>query len=621
MATVAAPPAPGPYTALAVSGSTVWVGGPGFVADSANGGASWTTDGLAGTGASDITFSDSTHGWLYGTMIGSCVSPSPCENVLLATTNGGRSWLPRATFKHDSLSAIQFVSPTTGYAERSPEAPCKQPTGCARLVRTTDGGRTWLPVPAPTPAGSGLHFADANHGWMVGARCAGSTPCRIGIYVTADGGAAWTEQLATNVPVDQGGGTLAFAGPAHGWALIDDTAYCSMGGCWGALYRTTNGGRTWSKLQPVDRWHMTAIDTPPGFPGQPAFTSAQAGWIPIEAGAGPGVGGVAWTVDGGRTWTRAGQRRLWDIHAVATSDGSTVWAIGDRHGDEPTTSYLIRSTDGGGTWAQVLPALSPLTTVDFIDAAHGYGIGLPSDPGAVLATADGGHAWRLVGRITGGAPTTASFVGRRGWVGDASGRILRSADGGHTWIPLPPAPDPVVDLRFFSATHGVRITSHLAAGVQTAEIAATTNGGETWSATHTVPAGAQLAAAAFADPMHGLLVTLQTGSGYLLRRTTDGGATWRQVARLPLQGYAQRSAFLLSPSVGWVGDGSRILATTDGGARWTARALGSYTPQALDFISPRTGWMVDTAGTLLATTDGGATWRATVDQPPTIQTH
>ncbi|HVB10427.1 MAG TPA: YCF48-related protein [Bacillota bacterium] len=270
-----------------------------------------------------------------------------------------------------------------------------------------------------------------------------------------------------------------------------------MGGCWGELYGTQDGGQHWTLLQSTNHWQMNAIDMAPGFPGQPLFASASAGWVPIDAGAGPGVGGVAWTVDGGRSWTRVGYDKLWDIHVLATADGRTVWALGDRHGDEPTTSYLIRSRDGGRTWSQVLPALSPAGALAFTDATHGYGAGLSSDPSAVLATSDGGATWSEVGRIPAVIASALSFVGTNGWAGDSAGHLLHTTNGGQAWTALPSAADGVVYLRFFDPTHGVRMTRHLAAGVQTLDVATTADGVRQWTPPQTVRAGTDFAAAAF----------------------------------------------------------------------------------------------------------------------------
>ncbi|HVB08955.1 MAG TPA: hypothetical protein VNM16_01145, partial [Bacillota bacterium] len=133
-ATVSGAQEPPAYTALAVSPAAIWVAGPGFLDSSSDGGASWQSQPVSGVTASEMTFVDATHGWLYGTMIDSCKTSSSCTYTLLATTDGGRSWQPRMTMSTDQLSNIEFVDPATGFAVRRPQKPC---SSCAVLVRTT----------------------------------------------------------------------------------------------------------------------------------------------------------------------------------------------------------------------------------------------------------------------------------------------------------------------------------------------------------------------------------------------------------------------------------------------------------------------------------------------------
>ncbi len=73
---------------------------------------------------------------------------------------------------------------------------------------------------------------------------------------------------------------------------------------------------------------------------------------------------------------------------------------------------------------------------------------------------------------------------------------------------------------------------------------------------------------------------------------------------------------LLSPQVGWVLQGWRLLSTQDGGASWreiTPQSGEAGIPLAADFLDPQRGWLIRSVrdGTwleLLRTSDGGLAW-------------
>ncbi len=96
----------------------------------------------------------------------------------------------------EPLSAT-FVTPDIGYVLGV--VPCTG-GGCPLLASTTDGGSTWVSLGDPDPAGTvaldlgsplgvhlGLRFADQEHGWIYG--YVGSSPV---LWWTSDGGTTWS---------------------------------------------------------------------------------------------------------------------------------------------------------------------------------------------------------------------------------------------------------------------------------------------------------------------------------------------------------------------------------------------------------------------------------------------
>lgn len=91
------------------------------------------------------------------------------DGLLLKTTNGGQSWqpLPQITFMNsfNDVIDLNFVSANVGYAIISHY---EDPTYRGDLYKTTDGGLTWNPVDAGTIAAYCSHFFSEDDGFITG---------------------------------------------------------------------------------------------------------------------------------------------------------------------------------------------------------------------------------------------------------------------------------------------------------------------------------------------------------------------------------------------------------------------------------------------------------------------
>ena len=169
-----------------------------------------------------LYFADDTTGWFTA-----CVASAPqgCfSRQLYETTDGGGTWRPAPSSSAASgPGAILLANPRVYF--RTPQEAWVPPSrGIDKPMRTTDGGRTWTPVPIPNTGAqvTAIHFADALNGWMVGDH---------GLMLrTRDGGSTWeiqesgTERTLTSV-----------------FALDANTVYA--GGWNGAVLFTRTGGR------------------------------------------------------------------------------------------------------------------------------------------------------------------------------------------------------------------------------------------------------------------------------------------------------------------------------------------------------------------------------------------
>ena len=307
------------------------------------------------------------------------------------------------------------------------------------------------------------------------------------------------------------------------------------------------------------------------------------------------------------------------FRGVSAVDAQTAWVSGSR-------GTILRTTDGGATWAAVAPAGTTaldFRDVDAIDRTTAYALSIGNgEASRIFKTTDGGASWTT--QFTNQDPDAffdamAFWDGQRGlaFSDSAAGRlhILRTTDGGAQWTRVDPASlPPALENEGAFAASGTNIatwgTSHAWIGTGAAaraRVLRTTDGGRTWAVTDSpLRAGSTsgIYSIAFRDALHGIIV----GGDYSkegeaienVAVTSDGGATWRLVTGLGgfrsvvthLPGGKGRSWLALGPSGADRSD--------DDGATWTPvelplRGLHTYS-LARDGV---TGWAAGGRGQIL----------------------
>jgi photosystem II stability/assembly factor-like uncharacterized protein len=156
------------------------------------------------------------------------------------------------------------------------------------------------------------------------------------------------------------------------------------------------------------------------------FVSAETGWAVV------GADRILGTRDGGRHWAT-------EYRTAASAGLSSVDFVDAAHGWVAGASVILATANGGRTW-RALPEPCPvLSMVHFVSPVAGFAVsgagaaGGAADGGGLLATSDGGRHWR---RLSAPADAqSACFSGPRvGWLG-AAGGIYGTRDGGRTWTP------------------------------------------------------------------------------------------------------------------------------------------------------------------------------------------
>ena len=199
-----------------------------------------------------------------------------------------------------------------------------------------------------------------------------------------------------------------------GWA-------CGYGG----VFRTGDGGLTWTRMKPKGGWYHMAMPGPEEI------------WL-LE-GQHPGGPGKVWlwqTADGGRSWHEhlAGKLAGYlDLYCR----GNERWVL---CGGFP--SY--RSEDGGKTWKQekfggLLQAAQKIAIPADVRTDDGfvvYVLGSYKESWRFIKSADGGRKWVVVALPD--APRHHRYqcyfaTSRMGFVSGPEGQLLFTEDGGETW--------------------------------------------------------------------------------------------------------------------------------------------------------------------------------------------
>lgn len=314
-----------------------------------------------------VQFVDSRVGWIVGAQ-------------LLRTTDGGRTWnVIRSegfgTFEAEYIGyghrAIQFIDSKVGV----------QLAGNV-LAKTTDGGATWTehfsiskPIGQEVPPQS-LFFISPEVGWVIGEY----------VFHTADGGRTWTSLCKTPVGDHQRQRAMRIA-PSYADYMpaiwFSNTSNGLMARLDGEIYLTNDGGKTWEMTLRVNN-KITDM----------YFINNQQGWIVGDGGF------MARTADGGRKWTLMSPQTKANLTTIFFLNPQLGWAAG-------SDSTVLYTRDGGVTWRKSsiigLNGETPLASISFSDALHGWAVGGNSDPmnpsfsapsNVVLSSDDGGQNWR-----------------------------------------------------------------------------------------------------------------------------------------------------------------------------------------------------------------------------------
>lgn len=476
---------------------------------------------------------------------------------LLRSTDRGATWAPVGAFPGTPSASGQGVTflVAAGRAVYAGWGDSDGTAGSPNLYRTADGV-TWEAVPGQ-PSGTSAevpvraaHDRHTRELYVTYADAPGPNGQSDGsVHKLATVSGRWTDVT----PVRPGGTTPEGGADTFGYggAAVDarrpGTVVVSTNNRWAAvdtLYRTTDGGRTWTSLK--DSAVLDVSETPFLTFGadRPKF-----GW-----------------------WIQAVAVDPYDSKHVVFGTGATLYGTRDLKHWAPQVRGLEETS--------VRQLISPPTGQAHLISGLGD-VGVMYHERLTASPSRGMAANPVFGTATGLAQAAArpSYVVRTGW-GD-HGNGAHSDDGGRTWAPFAGRPALAKDAPGPIATNadgGVLLWTFVHWDGTKYPAQRSTDNGATWSEVSTYPKGATPLADP-ADPTRFYAYDTDTGT---LFASTDSGLTFTgRASGLP----AGDSQFQLAAAPGRSGDlwlstkWNGLYRSTDGGAGFTkvTSCWASYT--------------------------------------------
>jgi photosystem II stability/assembly factor-like uncharacterized protein len=593
-----------------------------------------------GNRLAEIQFVDSLHGWIRTD-----------GGTVLRTTDGGNIWEEKLIGKIFTQK-IFFVDRLNGWCIGS---------GCPPfLMRTRDGGSTWIELPAPIECLNGAYynpwdvfFLDTLNGFFghnLGA-----------IYKTIDGGVSWQKQFQ-NIPPGKNIRDIYFINNIKGFAIgnlqllkttdggdnwVKDSAVVGISdGKWhkinfidslfgwiitnDSIYRTTDNGTNWSKfiidnsvngdsgirdinfISPAYGWASTGKGLFKSIDSGKIWTNINTNYIfssicflNINNGWATSNNILYNTTDGGITWIanhkNITEETLFDIDFI---DDSTGWAVGTGGAfGSGQRGEIIYTKDGGNSWDKQNSGVNQwLKSVEFINKDVGW---IAGTSGTILKTTNGGNIWLNMGLSTDFYLEETSFINSlEGWIVGWSwvnqiGVLLHTNNGGLSWTDQSAVTGRLFGVFFVDSLRGW-IASGGGTILDVSEIYNTTNGGLYWNLQYSAP-GNSFGKIIFLDSLTGWI-----SSSKGLMKTKNGGVDWELIDVFSDQDYVSAFTFY-EKNYGWVrGLQGNAAYTTNGGENWILELpQTSRTIWGIDFINERTGWCAGDFGTVFKTTTGG----------------
>lgn len=366
------------------------------------------------------------------------------------------------------LLSIQMIDAQTGWAiqEESQEESWEILPGSqypwpleGYILRTVDGGKTWQNVTPPTGAYSpgGFFARDANTAWASDNHSGSGNGKTILLWRTSDGGRTW--EASQPLYIADGftfyfPSRMQFIDQNSGWLLASIEMGMNGYTLREVLFRTTDGGNTWEKINSFlenlgvcGNGGLAFIDSTTGWYGQSCVGDGK-----TSAHFARDKYNIRHTTDGGDSFSfeammpmppeiqnleatnpemNCGERR---VVAFTPEVVGIEWECQLFWQPDQYYRYFSLSTDAGHTWN----TWEPTGNEYFLNATHGWRL---LSPGQLQQTSDGGSNWVTIKTVAWENAQFDFISEQEGWALVTNADItalVHTTDGGRTWEEIKP---------------------------------------------------------------------------------------------------------------------------------------------------------------------------------------
>ena len=286
---------------------------------------------------------------------------------------------------------------------------------CFNFVVLAHAQPTWQAVPNITPNINNQRFDDVfflndNLGWAANGYYAA-------VYKTTDGGLTWTKQLdEANITGDFYFRNITFLNENIGF----------LGTLNSTFFKTVNGGDTWETVNNI-------TPNPNGICGLDVVGTSTI----YGCGAYFEPAHIIKSTDSGATWSYTDM----SAHANALVEIKFLnETIGYAGGRNDNGAVVLKTTDGGNTWNEIynsntigeyvwkLQILEANTDVIF-GAVESNG----TNPGKLIKTTNAGTSWTTLNAPDNKIQAVGFINENTGWMGGHNTGFFETNDGGQTW--------------------------------------------------------------------------------------------------------------------------------------------------------------------------------------------